>query len=58
VGPELRLEKQSSTAISRTKRLEDVCIAAVDQSAFKVNQAAVMEYQRLEEASNSLPELM
>ena len=30
----------------------------LDWSAFKVDQAAVREYQRLEEVSKSLPELM
>jgi ATP-dependent DNA helicase PIF1 len=49
---------QGYTAISRAGRLEDVCIAALDWSAFKVDQAAVKEYQRLEEVARSLPELM
>ena len=51
---------QAYTAISRGTRLENVCIAGLDWSAFKVDQAAVnlKEYQRLEEVSKSLPELM
>src|SRR5271168_3438009 len=47
-------EGQAYTAISRAGRLEGVCIAALDWSAFKVDQAAVREYQRLEEVSKSL----
>jgi len=48
---------QAYTAISRARRLEDVYIAALDWSAFKVDQEAVREYQRLEDISRSLPEL-
>ena len=33
-------------------------IAGLNWSAFKVDQAAIKEYQRLEEISRSLPELM
>ena len=39
-------EGQAYTAISRAGRLEGVCIAALDWSAFKVDQAVVREYQR------------
>ena len=49
---------QAYTAISRGTRLENVCIAGLDWSAFKVDQAAVKEYQWLEEVSKSLSELM
>jgi len=51
-------EGQAYTAISRAGRLEGVSIAALDWSAFKVDQTAVREYQRLEEVLKSLPELM
>ena len=44
--------------IPQLDKLEDVCIAGLDWSVFKVDQAAVKEYQRLEEVSKSLPELM
>jgi len=49
---------QAYTAISRAGQLKDVCIANLDWSAFKVDQEAVREYQRLEDISRSLPELM
>ena len=49
---------QAYTAISRAERLEGVYIAALDWSAFKVDQAALREYQRLEEVARSLPELL
>jgi hypothetical protein len=60
VSPDANIfsEGQAYTAISRAGRLEDVCIAGLDWSAFKVDQPAVREYQRLEEVSKSLPELM
>ena len=49
---------QAYTAISRARRLEDVYIANLDFSAFMVDETAVREYQRLEEVSKSLPELI
>ena len=49
---------QAYTAISWGTQLENICIAELDWSAFKVDQAAVKEYQWLEEVSKSLPELM
>ena len=49
---------QAYTAISQGTRLENICIAGLDWSAFKVDQATVNKYQRLEEISKSLPELM
>ena len=51
-------DSQVYTAISWGTRLENICIAGLDWSAFKVDQAAVKEYQQLEEVSKSLPELM
>jgi ATP-dependent exoDNAse (exonuclease V) alpha subunit len=51
-------EGQAYTALSRARRLVDVHIAALDWSAFKVDQEAVREYQRLEEVSKSLPEFL
>jgi ATP-dependent exoDNAse (exonuclease V) alpha subunit len=51
-------EGQAYTALSRGKRLENVWIAALDWAAFKVDQEAVREYQRLEEVSKSLPEFL
>ena len=51
-------EGQAYTAISRARRLEDIYIAGLDWSAFKVDQAAIREYKRLEEVSRSLPELL
>jgi ATP-dependent exoDNAse (exonuclease V) alpha subunit len=58
VEPIIFSEGQAYTALSRARRLVDVHIAALDWSAFKVDQEAVREYQRLEEVSKSLPELM
>jgi ATP-dependent exoDNAse (exonuclease V) alpha subunit len=49
--------RQVYTAISRTRRLEDIYIAVLDWSVFKVDQEAVREYQYLEDISRSLPEL-
>jgi len=49
---------QAYTAISRGTSLEGVCISRLDWSAFKVDQEAVNEYQRLEEVSRSLPEFL
>ncbi len=49
---------QAYTAISRARTLKDVHIASLNWSAFKVDQEAVREYQRLEDVSRSLPELI
>jgi ATP-dependent DNA helicase PIF1 len=48
---------QAYTAISRARKLEDVHISSLDWSAFQVDQAAVKEYVRLQELSDSLPML-
>ena len=50
--------RQAYTAISCTGRLEDISIAELDWSIFKVDQEAVREYQYLEELSRSLLEFI
>jgi ATP-dependent DNA helicase PIF1 len=47
---------QAYTAISRARRLEDVHIASLDWSAFRVDTAAVKEYERLRQVAATLPE--
>jgi ATP-dependent exoDNAse (exonuclease V) alpha subunit len=49
--------RQVYTAISWARQLEDIYIAVLDWSVFKVDQEAVKEYQYLEDISRSLPEL-
>jgi len=48
---------QAYTAISRARSLEDVHIASLDWSAFRVDAAAVKEYERLREIAAAFPEL-
>ena len=47
---------QAYTAISRARRLEDVNIASLDWAAFRVDTAAVKEYERLRQVASTLPE--
>jgi ATP-dependent DNA helicase PIF1 len=48
---------QAYTAINRARKLEDVHISSLNWAAFKVDQAVVKEYERLQELSNFLPML-